>query len=171
MKLLLILITSILVSFSANSTTGQDMIITLSDTLYGEVQLNLNENLIRVSNGKHHQMLTASQVKWITKSSQQFCVASFGDNSKYLIFEVLSIGAKPLIYREGVKFNPYDEHSFPPFFVLENRSAFSVQSKKEMLSFFGQSHKKVREYARTNGLSFTRKEDLLRIFDYYNQSD
>ncbi len=156
---------------SAYSGSGQDMIVTLSDTLYGDVQVDLVTNQIRLRNEKNYQYLSASQVKWIIKLDRSYCIAAFGEESKFLIFEVLSSGSKPLLYREGVKFNPYDEETFPPYFVLEDRSAYSVSSKKDVLSVFGQSEKKIRDFVKNRGLSFSSKEDLSLIFDYYNETD
>lgn len=153
------------------SNSGQDMVITLTDTLYGEVQVDLAANKIKLRSNKRYQYLTAAQVKWIKKNDHSYCVAAFGIESKFLIFEVLSKGSKPLLYREGVKFNPYDEETFPPYFVLEDRSAYSLATKKDVLSVLGQNEKKVRNFVKNHNLSFSSKEDLSQIFDFYNQTD
>lgn len=161
--------TILLFYLAVGSCYGQDIVITLTDTLSGEVQLDLPGNKLRIQQGKRHQVLPASQVRWIRKNGRNYCVASFGIESKMLIFEVLSRGSKSLIYREGVRFNPYDEESFPPFFILEHRSAYAVGSKKEVLSVFGPGEKKVKDFAKNEGLSFSEKKDLSLIFDYFNQ--
>ena len=172
MKLPLLVITTLVVlCHTAYSSIGQDMIITLTDTIYGEVQVDLSTNRIRVRKDKNYQFLNAAQVRWIRKSDKNYCVASFGIESRFLIFEVLSTGSKSLLYREGVKFNPYDEDSFPPFFILDNRSAYSLGNKKEFLSVFGPGEKKVKDFARDEGLTFTAKEDVSRIFDFFNRSE
>lgn len=172
MKLLtLTILTTVVLSHSVFSSSGQDMVVTLSDTLYGEVQVDIVMNKVRIRIDKNYQYLTASQVRWIQQSDRHFCVAAFGEDSRYMIFEVLSKGAKALLYREGVKFNIYDEDDFPPYFVLHDRSAYSVGTKKEMLSVFGDLEKKVKAYAKIEGLSFESKTDLSRIFDYYNFSE
>lgn len=166
-----LLLLLLLVSHLAFSNTNQDMVITLTDTLYGEVQVDFAANKIMLRNHKNYQYLTASQVQWIKKNDRSYCVAAFGVESKFLIFEVLSKGAKSLLYREGVKFNPYDEDTFPPYFVLEDRSAYSVATKKDVLSVFGQHDKKIKNFVKNHGLSFSEKEDLSRIFDFYNLTD
>lgn len=167
----LIILFLVILSHSAYASSGQDMVVTLADTLYGEVHVDFTSNKIRVRKESNYQYITASQVRWIKKANKNYCVAAFGMDSDYFIFEVLSIGEKSLLYREGVKFNPYDEDSFPPFFVLEDRSAYSLATKKEVLSAFGQQEKKMKAFVKAHGLSFESKEDLVRIFDYYNDVD
>ena len=164
----LILLLFLVPSHSAFSSSRQDKVITLSDTLYGEVLVDFTANKIRLRSENIYHFLPASQVKWIWKEDRHFCVAAFGEESDYLIFEVLSQGSKALLYREGVKFNPYDEQTYPPFFVLKGRSAYSVGTKKDVLSVLYTYEKQVRDFAKTQGLSFTRKSDLSRIFDFYN---
>ncbi len=171
MKLQMLFLLSTLFLFdSAPSKAGQDMVITLTDTLYGDVQIDFTANMILVGKARRYQCLTVSQVVWIRKGDHEYCVAAFGLESSYFIFEVLSKGKKPLLYREGVKFNPYGEEAFPPFFVLANRSAFSVGTKKEVLSVFGANQKQIRAFAKTNGLSFSSRQGLSRMFNYYNDS-
>ncbi|MDW3195567.1 MAG: hypothetical protein R8G66_24540 [Cytophagales bacterium] len=158
-------------SHAISASSEQDMVVTLADTLYGEVHVDFITNKIRIRNDKNYQFITASQVRWIKKTDRHYCVAAFGVESRYFIFEVLSKGGKSLLYREGVKFNPYDDEAFPPFFVLEDRSAYSLATKKDVLSTFGQRQKKVKEFVKANGLSFESREDLSRIFDYYNDEE
>lgn len=161
----------ILFSKSAFANSEKDMIVTLADTLYGEVQVEIATNQISLRNGKNYQYLTASQVRWIRKNGRNYCVAAFGIESRFLIFEVLSKGSKSLLYREGVKFNPYDDEVFPPYFVLEDRSAFSVGTKREVLSVFGNHERKIKDFVKSRGLSFENKEDLSKIFNYYNEAN
>lgn len=157
-------------SNSVFSGIGQDMVVTLTDTLYGEVQLDIAANKIGIRNKKNYQFLTASQVKWIRKAGNNYCVAAFGGQSTYFIFEVLSKGSRALLYREGVKFNLYDEEAYPPYFVLNSRSAYSVGTRKDVLSVFGSKEKEIKAYIKAHGLTITRKEDLSQIFDYYNKA-
>lgn len=105
--------------------------------------------------------------------------------SKKGFFVQLEEGEKyTLLLKEIIKFIPevkpntgYDKYKPPTlkrskdkFFVgLKDNSATELPSKKkEILLLFTDNSKEVEKYVKENKLSFSNKEDLIKIFKYYN---
>ena len=158
-----------LLSKLSTATNDVDRVFTKRDTVWGEVSINLQSNLITIKKGRNRTSLPASQVRKVELSNGlSYYSGTFGEDPKYIFFEVLSDGTIPLLFREGVKFSRYDTEPFPPFFILRNNSIFSVGDKKALFEFFEEYAKEMKAFVKNERLSLKTKDDLIRVFEEYN---
>ncbi len=114
-----------------------------------------------------------------------YLVNNMNKSYKFVYFQVLSEGDKTLLlkYKQIVedvqKDNGYNSHNTTPKLILkkdlyvlnkgEKIAVKTLKKKKSILTLFGSKAKKIAQYAKKKKLKFTKKDDLILIFDYYNK--
>lgn len=151
-------------------------VLSFGKVLTGTVEVNLESNDVIIRDGLDITHLPASKVQKISSTDDKTGVeliyysGVFGLNNDPFLFETLSDGEIPLLYREGLKFSKYDEEFYSPFFVLINDQIFALSSsKKEILSIFApEAAEAMKEFMKEHKTDLSSAEDLKMLFDHYN---
>jgi hypothetical protein len=155
--------------------SNEGIVITNTDSISGQIKVDLEQNRITVREGNSYSYLYARDIKKVTikkeEKDQVYITAPFGFNSEWFLFEALSDGKLPLLYREGIKLSKYDEEEFPPIFMKIDESVYSLDSKKQVLEAMNDRSGDVKNYLKSNKTNFSDKEDLTKLFDFYNSLD
>ena len=169
----MIILILLLSADALGSVVGEGLVVTKTDSIYGEVKIDLANNRVNIKgyDNRHHSLL-ASQIERIIigRGPQQKTYASavFGADSDVHLFEILSEGKLSLFYRDGVKFSRFDQDTFPPYFVRVGNSLYSIGGKKEFFEVFGDEGKAMRDYVKEKGLQYGDFDDMVTIFNHFN---
>ena len=149
-------------------------VLTLTDSIVGNVTVNFDGNNIMVKSGSQYQNFQADQVKKVVTVSAQKGVSVyysgyFGSNPRKFLFEAKVDGEVPLLYREGLKFDTFEEEEYAPYFVLNGGSVYNLDSKKSILAAFS-NDKEIVGFVKANKLKLKSPEDLLQLFSHYNSA-
>ena len=160
-------------SYDAKSTRS-GYVLTLTDSIVGRVTVNYEGNNVLVKSGSQYENFQAEQVrKVVTVSAQNgakvYYSAYFGSNPRKFLFEALVDGEIPLLFREGLKFDTFEEQEYSPYFVLSGESVHNLDGKKSILATFSDSQK-VSTFVKERKLKLKSKEDLQQVFAYYNST-
>ncbi len=154
------------------SKANTGYVYTNTDSIYGRLTVDMKSNTIWVKREKSLINLTAKQVKkavYFNENGEIKMLAGghWGTYTKSFLFEILVDGDLPLLYREGLKFDPYDETSYPPYFVQRKGAIFSLGNKKEILKILG-DHKSTISFVKNNKLKLKDKNDFIKLFSFAN---
>jgi hypothetical protein len=140
--------------------TNEGLVITQTDSLKGSVQVILDSNQVIYRNGNIYRSLPASQVRRVEVEQNGapmiYLSGSFGENKKAYLFEVLSDGKLPLLYREGIRIRQYDDTTFPPYFMKIGISMYSLSDKKQLMKAMSDQKEAIREYMKTYDIDMMR---------------
>jgi hypothetical protein len=169
---MLTLLLTYLLNCSVDSL-NEGKIITNKETFQGNVQVDLERNQAVLKEGNsytHHYARDIRQVTVVKPEGKiiKYVSASFGLNADFFLFEQLSNGKIELLYREGLKLNKYDDVSFPPFFMRIENSVYSIEEKKQVLEVFDDQKSAIKDFIKTGKIEFDSRDDLKKLFDYYN---
>ena len=103
-------------------------IITYTDSIEGHIKVDLEQNTVVLREGNSYKHYYARDIKKVVLQSEgsiiQYASYPFGVNEDHFLFEELSTGQVPLLFRRGLKFSKYDETTFPPFFMAIEGSVY-----------------------------------------------
>lgn len=158
-----------------NSSTGY--VRTYSETLEGDVQVNLEGDDLMIRSGRNiynwtaDKVISAAMIDEKTGEQIVYVTGTFGMNTNQFFFEVLSGGKMSLLYREGLKFSEYDEEVYPPYYILLEGSIHSMpQNKKEFLALFdGEYADEMADYFKSKTIDLDDKIELSSMFSAYNE--
>lgn len=118
-----------------------------------------------------------------SKTSKTYRVFS-NDNNNCFFVVLLKGDEISLLSKETITFNEeskpetgYDTYSPPTlkrnqdiiYIGYKNNTAYELPSnKKEIIALFSSKSKDIKDFAKINNLNFNKKEDLIKIFEYYN---
>ena len=146
--------------------------ITHTDTIFGKISLNLQANQVLLKKDNSFVNFSVRDLKkvLIEKHGQEYIYysAPFGINNEPFLFRALSDGKLPLLYREGIKFNKYEEDVLPPYFVLIVQQVFTLGEKKEIIGLFTDHRKDIQTFIKSENIKLKSEEDLIRVFNHYN---
>ncbi|MEL7147341.1 MAG: hypothetical protein AAFO69_13290, partial [Bacteroidota bacterium] len=60
--------------------------------------------------------------------------------------------------------------TYPPFFILQDQSVYSIGTKKEILKYLD-GRGEYKEFVKQHKLKMTEKQDLIQLFSHANESD
>ncbi len=150
-------------------------VLSFGEMITGDIKVDLEKNNVLIKEGKNMSFLPASKVEKVmqiaTNGQQEiFYSGNFGLNNKPLLFQALVDGTLPLLFREGLKFNEYEDDTYPPFFIYKNDQIFSLgESKKEMIAVFdSEFQNEIAQFIKENKINVKSREDLVSLFNYYN---
>lgn len=149
---------------------GSGTIETHTHTLSGEIRIDVDRNQVLIKEGLSYNLVHASNIKRVNLISKDktYTCASFGENEDWMIFEILSEGKIPLLYREGIKMSRYDETEFPPFYMLVGSSIYPLDSKRQLLVVFDQYESRIKSFLKDHKTSFADRKQLTSLFDFCN---
>ncbi len=148
----------------------KDIVYTVTDSITGSVQVMMQSNQIMVKTESEYMNMHARNFTKVVLGGGKkiYHSAPFGFNSSWFIFETLSDGKVPLLYREGIKMSDFDENTFPPFYMLIDGSVYSLESKKQVLEVFDDQKDIIKDYMKDNKVDFEDRESLTNLFSFYN---
>ncbi len=164
-----------MISIAKAQQTKSGYLVTRGNMLIGTVQIDMIKNQASLETEEKMEFFSAKETQKaaiIDPKTGELCVyytGTFGMNSSPFFFEALTDGDLPLLYREGVKFNKYEETPFPPYFILKEGVVYSLGfSKNEVLEVFSNEYQdEMAGFIKSNKLKLNKKEDLISLFEHY----
>lgn len=164
---------AVAVFFTLFNVNEEGVVITHTDSISGDVSVNLERNEVVLRNGREYKHLYARDVKKILLKAEgkAYVSAPFGLNEEYFLFELLSEGGRAqLLYREGMKLSRYDETTYPPYFIKIGPSVYSFGGdKKQVFEIMDAFKSEIKDFIKDKNISLDSRSDLIKLFDYYNQ--
>lgn len=162
-------------SFS-NPTDKGEYIVSHGKIIFGDTDINLEYEDAIIRSGNDIVHYPSSQIDKVavidekTGDVELYHSGSFGLNNQQYLFQILVEGQTTLLFREGLKFSAYEETIYPPFFILVDDQVYSISSdKKEMIKQLdSRFQKEISSYIKDNKLDTSIKEDMMKLFNYYN---
>ena len=161
----------IAILISLCNTNEEGIVITHNDSLTGSVRVDLERNEITLQKGREYKHLYARDIKKVILKTMDkaYVSAPFGLNEEYFLFELLSEGKVMLLFREAMKLSRYDETTYPPFFVKIGPSVYSFGGdKRQLYEIVGEKKSDVKSFIKDNNIDLEVREDLIKLFNYYN---
>ncbi len=148
---------------------GIGYIITYSDSLAGKVMVNMKSNHILLQQDGIYRQYEADQILKVVSvdiagRSKVYYTGYFGLNEERYLFEAVVDGETPLLYREGLSFESYEESVSQEYFTLVNGSVTQLGKKKEILSLFSSNYDQLAYFLKENNLKLRTAEELKTFF-------
>jgi len=171
------------------------LVLLSGDTIPGQIKYDFENDIVQVNQGNRVRTFGARKILYFeildqTVDSYRFFYAlPFNVHSNYevpILFEVLYEGKLSLLSREHIVTESQPQYAYNygyvpgmntsrtrlayAYFFLEQDGAIEQYNlkKKELLDFFGNRSKQVKQYMKKNNLKYDRMHDLVRITAYYN---
>lgn len=159
---------SLILTFGMIDLPADGIVITHTDSLKGEVQVHLSQNRITLKANNSYTNFHAREISKVSTSNGEiYYTAPFGIGEGYYLFETISDGSVPLLYREGIKMMEFEESVYPPFFIYQNGSVYPLSGKKQVLQIF-ENVAAVKSYLKSSKPNFDDLDDLKLLFEFCN---
>lgn len=154
------------------SEANSGYLITHSDSLKGAVSIDLESNtvLLKTQSGIYnHSAKQVDKVVFFDNNGmfKTYVSGYWGADHQSILFEELVGGTNPLLFREGVKFDQFDDEDFPPYFTRKGESIYSLGNKRDILNLF-QNENEIAAFVKKNKLNVKIREDLILLFSLGN---
>lgn len=178
MKPTLTILLSLLLVFSLQaqnhdiSRASSGYLIIHSDSITGIISIDLESNTVVLRTAAVIHNYSAKQVDKVVYFDNNglfktYVSGYWGADHQSIFFEELVGGANPLLFREGVKFDQFDEDDFPPYFTRKAESIYSLGNKRDILNLFSNVNE-ISAFVRKNKLKIKIREDLILLFSHVN---
>ena len=170
------------------------IVLANGDTLDGSFSINLTNDLIQYRQGNSVKTFSARQIQYFyfeeveLKTIRYFYSLPYSDHGSYKaphLFELLYLGPVLSIYlrermvMENVPYlDPYTNRTFysqraklvTDFYFRDAKGLIKEfdKSKKSLLSFMEGSEKPIKLFLHNNDITFSKREDVVKVIDYYN---
>ncbi len=162
------------------------------DTIVGKIKYNIPNNIIQVDLGHKKLTMTALRIKRFTimditdstrRDFQVFPFQTSRDYNRPVIFEVLQEGSTPLLTREHITLQSQGGFANQGFAASVRVLAYDYfylagdglakhfrNNRKGVMKIFSDYYtRQMQEYIKENRLHYGFQDDLIAIFEHYNQ--
>ncbi|MEQ8473453.1 MAG: hypothetical protein RIC35_19810 [Marinoscillum sp.] len=155
-------------SFDANSKMVGS-IITHREELTGTIDINLALNQVLWSQDNSMRIVSASQIKMVlVEDTPKYTGNTI--NEEHYLFEILANGYVTILFREGIIKDEFTQKKFSGYFTVVKDKLVELERKKDFFELMGSDDKWMSLHIKNNDLNLERKEDIVKIFQYYNQT-
>ncbi len=174
LNLLCICISCYSQKYSADKNTIGEIVIK-NDTIKGNVDLNLNNELVLFKVENRISMYHARQIdaiKIFRPTGGYNLYKSYELDEENRFFFVVSTGKLEVLFRRGILKNKIQNKYYPDYFVRDqNNVVMPIDNSKKFLSVFGKDSKWMELYIKNNYLDLSRVKDIETAFGYYNEQE
>ena len=154
------------------SKSNSGYLLTHTDSIYGSITLDLSSNMLLIKSSEGLTNFAAKEIIKVvfidqTGDLRTFVTGFWASHPNAYFFEAIVTGETPLLYREGLKFDNYDEEDFPPYFTKIESSIYSLGSKKEIMNLLDASGN-YDDFIKANKLKIRQTKDLILLFRHVN---
>ena len=154
------------------SDANSGYLITHTDSISGIISIDLESNTVVLRKDAVIHNYSAKQIGKVVYFDNNgvfktYVSGYWGADHQSILFEQLVGGTSPLLFREGVKFDQFDEDDFPPYFTRKASSIYSLGNKRDILNLFSNVDE-IAAFVRKNKLKVKIKEDLILLFSHVN---
>ena len=158
---------------ASNNTTGY--VITAFDSINGQISINFERNLVLVKTESSYLTLRADQLERVVVYQSDdhtgftaYYARYFADNPKKFLFRAEIEGNRPLLFREGLRFDQYSSVEFLPYFTLINDKVVSLEDK-QILKLIAEEDNEVANFMKDNKIKGKNIDEILDLFHFMNR--
>ncbi|MFY0599674.1 MAG: hypothetical protein JXR03_08375 [Cyclobacteriaceae bacterium] len=145
---------------------NEGVLVVKNKTIRGQLKLNSDLSLVQLKVGNKIHLFLPKDIDRVTIEGKVYGGYPLGEG--FYLFEVILDGETSILLRENLKYSESDIDVLPPLYLAKGDKITPAYKGKQLLTVFEKDKKWMLQYIKNNNLDLSQKEDVLIVFEYYD---